>query len=109
MDITMRYILAFAPDIIQMVVAVIFGCLGIAVKQLTKRYLDNDTKRTIVKDIVQAVEQIYTDLHGQDKFNAAAEAFRQELDWYGITITEQEMQVLIESAVNEFNRKRNED
>lgn len=109
MSLMARYAMAYMPNLIEMVVAIIFGCMGIIIKNLTRRYIDNETKRTVAKDIVRAVEQIYHDLHGADKFNAAAEFFREQLEQYGIVITEREMQILIESAVNEFNRTRTEE
>ena len=103
-----NYILAYAPNIIAMFVSAIVGVLGITLRNLANKYCNSELKRTIAKDVVQAVEQIFRDLHGKDKFYEAADMLRVMLEKNGIDITEDEMEMLIESAVNEFNRNRTE-
>lgn len=73
--------------------------LGVVVKQLCTKYINDKTKQSVAKTVVRAVEQIYTDLHGEEKLNkaliAASEMFAEE----GITITELEMRMLIEARL----------
>ena len=57
----------------------------------------------VAKTAVQFVEQVYKDLHGEDKLNTALEAASDMLAEKGITVSELEMRVLLESAVAEFN------
>ena len=78
--------------------------IGIAAKRLYKKYINDETKRAVAKTCVKAVEQIYTDLHGEDKYNMAAKSISQTLTEKGIKITDVELKMLIEAAVGEFNR-----
>ncbi len=52
---------------------------------------------------MQAVEQLYKDLHGEEKYNKAVEALIEMLGEKGIAISELEIKMLIEAAVVEFN------
>ena len=83
----------------------IFGCLGYAIKRLATRYVNDDTKRTIAKVAVQFVEQVWTSLHGADKLAKALETAATLLKKKGIDYDAEEMQVLIEAAVAEFNEE----
>lgn len=98
----------YIPQIIEMVVTIIFGIIGIAVKNIYARYVNTDTKRAVAKTVVLATEQIYKDLHGKDKFGKALQMLSEQLADEGIHITAAEMQLLIEAAVAEFNRKSRE-
>ena len=52
---------------------------------------------------VGLVEQVYKDLHGDEKLNEALTAASAMLAEKGITITDLELRVLIEAALAEFN------
>ena len=81
----------------------LFGIFGMIAKSMAAKYLDNDTKRTMARIVVQFVEQAYKDLHGKDKLAAALTALSGMLAEKKIYATEAEMTVLIEAAVAEFN------
>lgn len=81
----------------------IAGYVGLVVKNLVTKYLNDKTKRAIAKTVVQFVEQVYKDLHGEEKLNAGLAAFSDMLAERGITVSELEMRVLLEAAVAEFN------
>ena len=53
--------------------------------------------------VVRAVEQIYTELHGDDKLHMAMQRASAILLEYGIEASDYELVSLIEAAVNEFN------
>ena len=55
---------------------------------------------SIVKNIVYAVEQLYPELLGKDKYKYAVYTINEKL---GNTLTEQEMNTLIEAAVAQIN------
>ena len=74
-----------------------------AFKNLNKKYVDTETKSVIVKNCVRCVEQIYTDLHGDEKKTACENKIVQLLYEKGITITQHELDVMIEAAVHEMN------
>ena len=81
---------------------IVLSILGFYAKKLINRYLDDKTKRSVAKTVVAAMEQLYKDLSGQEKYEKAVQRIREILDQRGITIGELEMQTLIESAVNDI-------
>lgn len=94
---------ACGKEILGIIVATIAGYFGVVVKSLVAKYLNDKTKRDIAKSVVQFVEQVYKDLHGEDKLNAALATVSELLAEKGISFSEYEMKVLIEAAVAEFN------
>ena len=93
----------YGTQILTAILCAIFGCLGYAIKRLATKYVNDDTKRTIAKVAVQFVEQVWTSLHGADKLAKALETAATLLKKKGIDYDAEEMQVLIEAAVAEFN------
>ena len=79
------------------------GYIGIWVKSLYTKYINDKTKQDVVKTCVSAVEQLYKDLHGEEKYNKVVESVSEMLMEKGITITDLELKMLIEAAVGEFN------
>ena len=77
--------------------------MGIVVKRIYEKYINDKTKQAVAKTVVQAVEQIYYDLHGDEKLNMALQSMSEMLAEKNIHISELEMRMLIESAVAEFN------
>lgn len=81
----------------------IAGYLGIVIKNLYQKYINDKTKQDVAKTCVKAVEQIYKDLHGEEKLQKALESASEMLASKGITISDIELRILIEAAVAEFN------
>lgn len=94
---------AYGVEIIGTLLLALAGIFGMIAKNLTAKYLDTDTKRTLAKVVVEFVEQAYKNLHGEEKLNAALVTLSQMLAEKKIKATEDEMIVLIEAAVAEFN------
>ena len=98
----------YGNDIIYLIVTAIVtgvcGWLGVQVKALVDKYLNDKIKRDVAKTVVQAVEQVYKDMHGKEKFNEAIQAASEMLSEKGIAVTELELRMLIEAAVAEFNK-----
>lgn len=63
--------------------------------------------KSITHTVVNAVEQIFKDVEGADKFQAASERLTAELNKAGIFLDEASKKVLIESVVNGFNQLKN--
>ena len=99
-----EFINSYGTQILYAVVTAIAGYIGIVLKNLVKKYINDKTKKAVAKDAVQFVEQVYKNLHGEDKLIEALKAASEMLMEKGITITELEMRVLIEAAVAEFNK-----
>lgn len=90
-------------NVIQVILVLVFTYIGVAFKNLNKKYVDTETKSVIVKNCVRCVEQIYTDLHGDEKKTACENKIVQLLYEKGITITQHELDIMIEAAVHEMN------
>lgn len=79
------------------------GIIGYQVKKLYKKFVDTEEKASVVASTVQYVEQVYKDIHGEEKLEKAMQRASELLAEKGITITNDELETLIESAVNGFN------
>ena len=91
-------------NIVQMILLAIAAMIGMGVKKLYNKYVNTEVKKSVVRTVVRAVEQIYKDLHGSEKLEQAiARASHILEDEYGIDIGDYELISLIEAAVNEFN------
>lgn len=98
-----QFISDYGTTILYTLITAIAGFFATAVRSLYKKYVDNKTKKDVVKTVVQAVEQIYKDLHGPEKLNQALKDASEMLAIEGITVSEFELKMLIEAAVGEFN------
>ena len=98
-----EFINLYGMEILTAILGAIFTFLGYVLKNMVKKYLDDNTKLTIATACVQFVEQVYKDLHGDDKLFAALERAAELLAEKGIEFSPVEMETLIEAAVAEFN------
>jgi hypothetical protein len=98
-----EFINEYGLQLMYMAITAIAGWLGIVVKDLVKKHLDDKTKLAVAKTTVQYVEQVFKDIHGEEKLNKALEAASDMLAEKGIAVTDLELRVLIEAAVAEFN------
>ena len=74
----------------------------------TKTKTSNETYtmlENLARNAVKATEQMFQDLNGQDKLMAAIQFGQRELSENGYIITDDQLQVFIESAVKEMNDK----
>ena len=104
MEFIKLFISEYGTTILYAVLTALAGYIGIFAKKLYTKYVNDKTKQAVAKAVVQAVEQIYKDLHGEEKLNKALEAASEMLAEKGITITDLEMRMLIEAALAEFNK-----
>lgn len=104
MEFITMFINDYGTAILYAILTAVAGYLGIWVKQLYTKYVNDKTKEAVVKTCVKAVEQLYKDLHGEEKYQEVVESAVAMLNEKGITITELELKMLIESAVCEFNK-----
>jgi intergrase/recombinase len=99
-----NFIENYGAELLCTAITAIAGYIGIVVKKLITTYINDKTKEKVAKTVVQAVEQIYKDIHGKEKFDKGIEYLSQMLTDRGITCTELELQLLLEGAVAEFNK-----
>ena len=68
-----------------------------------KEKCNDEMKRKVVKTCCKAVEQLYKDLHGEEKYNKAVESIVAMLNEKGISITELEIKMLVEEVCADFS------
>jgi hypothetical protein len=96
------FISQYGTTILYSILLALAGTLGKWIGGIYKKYVNNKTKREIAQICVKAVEQLYKNLHGEEKYNKAVEAITEMLAVNGITITEIELKMLIEATCQEF-------
>ena len=99
-----EFINTYGLEIIGLLLTTVLGALGMVVRRLAQRWLDTQEKQSIARVAVQFVEQCFQELHGRDKLEKALETASALLQEKGIKFGVHEMQILIEAAVQEFNR-----
>ena len=104
------FFFCYGTELIGAILAAVFGMLGYAAKKIYKSYidkqsdrLDTETKIDIAYTVVRFVEQVWKTLHGKDKLAKALETAEILLRKKSIPFDAEEMMVLIEAAVAEFN------
>lgn len=98
-----EFINQYGTQILYLIFTGIAGYIGIVVKNVYTKHINDKTKADVAKTVVKFVEQVYKDLHGDEKLNAALASASEMLAEKGITVSELEMRVLIEAALAEFN------
>lgn len=81
------------------VIAVLLGVLATKIKTTYNDKVQDETIRTIVKSVVEWAQQVYQDCEGPEKLQKALEKASAILNEKGITISDEELNMLIESAV----------
>lgn len=105
-----QFIAEYGSTIIYTVITGIIGYVGIGIKMLITKYINDNRKRAIAKTCVEAVEQICKtlDIHGEEKFKKCAEYVSGLAKENGIEIGETEIKMLIEQAVHTLNQNVND-
>ena len=99
-----EFINSYGMQLMYAIITAIAGYIGIVLKNLVKKYFNDKTKKEVAKNAVQFVEQVYHNLHGDEKLNEALKAASAMLAEKSISITDLELRVLVEAAVAEFNK-----
>ena len=99
----------FMSGVISLLGSVVTVAVGIITYKITKwgnKYINNQNtklttqqKQAVVNSTVAYVEQVFKDIDGAQKLEEAKNKILTLLQEQGITITDEEMQVLIEAAV----------
>ena len=98
-----EFMAQYGTELLNYILIGIAGYLGIVAKNLVQKYLNDKTKQKIARIAARGVEQMYKELHGEEKLTKALEAAAEMLTERGITVTHFELKMLIEDAVGEFN------
>lgn len=108
MDEMLSAIQPAVMNLVAVCITCLFGYVGIKVKQLYTEYVNTETKKKVVDSTVNYVEQVFTDIHGADKLKEAKTKVLTILNEKGISISDEELETLIESAVYGLNKGYNE-
>lgn len=92
-------LLDYIPEILMTIITGI----GTFVFAKIKNVINTDTKKSVAKTTVKYVEQVYKDVHGDEKLEIAKANALEILNEKGIKITDLELTVLIESALADLN------
>ncbi len=95
----MELIQNYLFEILATVITAVASFIGLRIKDAYTKYINTQTKKEIVKDTVNYIEQVYKDIHGAEKLNKAKEKALEWLNEKGIKISDIELEILIESAV----------
>ena len=99
----MNIINTYLNQLLLVILLAVAAWLGTQAKNLYKKYVTTEVKQAVCRTAVRFVEQVYRDLHGDDKLHAAMRKASEMLAEQGISISEDELVAMIEAAVNEFN------
>lgn len=102
MELFLQFINEYGTTIMYAILTAVAGIIGTWIGSIYKKYINDKTKEAVVRTVCKAVEQLYKDLHGEEKYNKAVESIVEMLGLKGITITELEIKMLIEATCSEF-------
>ena len=82
------FITQYGLTLLYTAITAVAGYLGLSVKKLYTKYINDKTKQDVVRTVVRAVEQIYKDLHGAEKLSKAVESANEMLAGRGVVVGE---------------------
>lgn len=111
MNFIQEFLSSYGTEILYTILTAIISFLGIKLKALYEKNVNDCIKKNIVEDTVKYVEQLYKSKTSEEKKNIAKENILKLLTEKKITITDLELEVLIESACNNIqkNKKKEEE
>lgn len=93
--------------VLSAVITAVASALGVLAKKIWDKVagdkIKDETKKDLADTVIKYVEQVYKDIHGEEKLEAALDAFANMLAQKGISISELEMRVYLEAALAKFN------
>jgi hypothetical protein len=102
MDLLQDFISCYGTTIIYTILTAIASYIGVKVKSIYEKYINDKTKKSVVETVCKAVNQMYDELNGEEKLNKAIENITQVLNEKDISISDIEIRMLIESTVYNF-------
>ncbi len=103
MNVFKQFLNDYGASILYTIITALLGYIGLVVKGLLTRFANDKTKKDVIATCVKAVEQIFVDLHGQDKLDKCIENAVAILRSKGINASVDEIHMLIEAAVKDMN------
>ena len=94
---------AYISQLLLVIILAVATFIGTQVRNLYKKYVTTEIKQAVCKTAVRFVEQVFKDIHGEEKLKQAMIKASEILAEYGIHISDTELIAMLEAAVNEFN------
>lgn len=98
-----EFISTYGVTIIYGILSAAVTAIGAWIGRIYKEKVNDETKRKVVKTCCKAVQQLFYDLNGKDKYNHAVDAIEAMLAEKNITITDLEIKMLIEEVCADFS------
>jgi len=98
------FVYTYGSQILLLILCILFGSLGFLARRVADRFLTDESKRKIVRTVVMYVEQVFKDLHGQEKMDAFLAKASELLTSKGIPFTLEELKIMAEAVLAEFNK-----
>lgn len=102
-----EWILYFGDSFLMLVLTVVMCLLGEGFRRIYRNSLNDETKKNIAELCVKATEQVFGGYSGENKNEKAKAGILSLLQQRGISVSEEELSILIESAVNELQQTQN--
>ena len=102
-EILHEYLLPSAWTALVTLVSAVFAFIGAQLKKKYQEKIDTEEKRHAVETCVNAAEMVYKDLKGAEKLAKVKENIVERLNLKGISISEIELDMMIEAAVTNLN------
>ena len=102
-EILHEYLLPSAWTALATLVSAVFAFIGAQLKKKYQEKIDTEEKRHAVETCVNAAEMVYKDLKGAEKLAKVKENIVEWLNLKGISISEIELDMMIEAAVTNLN------
>lgn len=100
-DILNQFIDEYATAILYAILTAAAGIAGTFIKKKYEEWANTKTKKDVVKTVVFAMEQLYKDLNGPERKEKAIESIVEMLAEKNITISQLEINMLIEATIAE--------
>ena len=98
MELAYDFISEYGASILYTIITAVISFVGIRIKEIYQKFINDKTKQEVIQNTVKYIEQLYIDLSGTEKCELAKQNIIALLKEKKISITELELNVLIESA-----------
>lgn len=105
MELLLEIVNEFLVPAFFVLITGIIGYVAAYIRSVYKKYVTNQTVKDVVEMSVKYVEQKFTNLKGQQKYEKAIEKIQQLLENKGIEVDYEEIDILIESSVYTFTNQ----
>lgn len=105
MDFINDFIEQYGATLMYAILTSVISYIGIQIKQIIKKYTENEIQKDVVKRVCKAIEQQHKNLNGEEKLQLAIINTKNILENHGIRIDDFGLRIFIESTVNCFERK----